>query len=132
MTVKEQAGERRTRQREAILEAIKASEGPLSISAIHQASRKRIKGLGIATVYRNVNLLSEKGEIRPVLLPSGDTCYESAGLSEHHHHFLCESCKKAFDLHFCPLENLPRAHLPKGFKVSRHELTFLGLCSRCA
>lgn len=123
-------GQRQTRQRDAILQVLNAANGPLSVPEIFALSQKVIP-LGIATVYRTINLLLSAEEILGVILPSGETRYESAGLG-HHDHFQCRKCGHVFDLSVCPLHLARGTIIPGGFVVEDHEMTLYGLCAACA
>ena len=120
--------ERSTRQRSAIRAAIDAARRPLSPQEVLAASQADVAGLGLATVYRNLKLLVEAGEIQQVTLPGDSPRYESSGHA-HHHHFQCEACGRVFDVHACPGDLSSMA--PAGFQVSHHELTLYGLCADC-
>jgi Fur family ferric uptake transcriptional regulator len=121
---------RRTRQREAIIEEVRSAGGPLSVSEIHERVSGRVPGLGIATVYRTVKALREKGEVSVVELPGEEPRYESSGLG-HHHHFRCRSCEQTFDLELCPVGLPSGTTLPGGYEVEGHSLTLYGRCSAC-
>ena len=124
-------GQRQTRQRDAILRVIKEAAGPLSVPEIHERSGRFLPGIGIATIYRTLKLLQEAEQVHSVILPSGESRFEAAGIG-HHEHFQCRGCQQVFDLHFCAL-HLPRgAELPGGYVVEDHEITFYGLCPDCA
>ncbi|MFG0244515.1 MAG: Fur family transcriptional regulator [Phycisphaerales bacterium JB052] len=119
---------RRTAQREAIRSLFQPDTDPMSPQEILEHASKTVPTVGIATVYRTVRALVEQGEIVAVELPGEPPRYEMAG-KEHHHHFVCESCGKAFDIDACP-GNL--AHMtPKGFTLNRHDITLFGLCDGC-
>ncbi len=121
--------ERATRQRAAIREALELAARPLLPDELLLAARTLVPGLGIATVYRNLKLLVEEGELRAVALPGENLRYEVAG-HHHHHHFQCRRCQRVFDVHACPGDLAGLA--PAGFVVQDHELTLYGLCSDCA
>ena len=123
-------GQRNTRQREKIVAAIRDSQGPLTVPEILERAQQDLPGLGVATVYRTVKLLLEDGKIQPVILPSGETRYESTGLG-HHHHFHCRVCDEVYDLEECPV-SVPTGKYHHGFVVEDHELTLYGVCSSCA
>lgn len=124
-------GQRQTRQRDAILRVIAEADGPLSIPEIHERARREHARTGLATIYRTLKLLQEGGQIQSVILPSGESRFETAQRG-HHEHFQCRSCEHVFDLHVCPLD-LPRNSLiGNGFVVEDHELTLYGLCPGCA
>jgi Fur family ferric uptake transcriptional regulator len=120
---------RKTRQREALQGVLERAERPLSVGELLDAGAKRIDGLGIATVYRNVRSLLEEGWIVPVEIPGEPARYERAG-KEHHHHFQCERCDRVFDLSGC-FDNLRKLAPPK-FRIKEHALTLYGLCASCA
>jgi Fur family ferric uptake transcriptional regulator len=124
-------GQRHTRQRDAILDAITAAQGPVSIQQILSRARKALGALGIATVYRTLNLLLDSSRIKTVILPDGQTCYERSGLG-HHDHFQCRRCKNVYDLDVCPLHLASGTIIPGGYLVEDHEMTIYGICPACS
>ena len=120
--------ERSTRQRTAIRAAVEAAGRPLSPQEVLDAAQAEVPGLGLATVYRNLKLLLDEGELASVMLPGDSPRYESAHHA-HHHHFQCTRCQRVFDVHQCPGDLAGLA--PAGFTVEHHELTLYGLCSEC-
>jgi Fur family ferric uptake transcriptional regulator len=121
--------ERSTRQRAAIRTAIDAAGRPLSPQEVLDAAQSEVPGLSPATVYRNLKLLVDAGEVATVSLPGDSPRYESAAHT-HHHHFQCTACKRVFDVHECPGDMARLA--PKGFTVESHELTLYGHCDECS
>jgi Fur family transcriptional regulator, ferric uptake regulator len=125
-----QLGQRQTQQRDAIVQVIRSAGGPLTVNEIFDRSQEHVPGLGIATVYRTLKLLLEGGRIETVILPSGETRYESAGRG-HHHHFHCRRCDEVFDLESCPV-SVPTGEYEGGYLVDDHELTLYGTCPSCS
>ena len=123
-------GQRQTRQRDAILQVITEAPGPLSVPEIHEKAIEKLDKLGIATVYRTLKLLQESAQIQPVILPSGESRFESAEHG-HHEHFQCRACERVFDVHTCSLPKTRGATLPGGFVIEDHELTYYGTCPDC-
>lgn len=121
--------ERKTVQRQAILDVLKKSKRPLAIQDILKTAQKECAGLGIATVYRNLKAMLEDETISIVEMPGSAVFYELSG-SKHHHHFSCTKCKKVFDVSACKF-NFEKI-LPAGFQLSGHEILLSGLCDRCA
>jgi Fur family ferric uptake transcriptional regulator len=122
--------ERSTRQRTAISSVIDAAGRPLSTQEVLDAAQIDVPTLGLATVYRNLKLLVDSGDIAAVTLPGDSPRYESTlHAHEHHHHFQCTTCKRVFDVHDCPGDLAGLA--PKGFTVERHDLTLYGRCDEC-
>jgi len=124
-------GQRHTRQRDAILLAITDAKGPVSIQQILERAQAALGSLGIATVYRTLNLLLEGKRIKTVILPDGQTCYERSGMG-HHDHFQCRKCKNVYDLEVCPLHLAAGTIIPGGFLVQDHEMTLYGICPACS
>ena len=123
-------GQRKTQQREAILQVIAEAPGPLSVPEIHEKATEKLESLGIATVYRTLKLLQENEQIQIVILPSGESRFESADHG-HHEHFQCRTCTRVFDVHACSLPKTRGATLPGGFIIEDHEITFYGTCPDC-
>lgn len=121
---------RQTRQRDALRHIVAEAPGPLSVPELLAAAQERLESIGIATVYRTVRMMEEAGEIRPVVLPGGETRWESSDRG-HHHHFQCRVCSKVTDFHGCPL-HVHTDSLPAGFVVESHEITLLGICPSCS
>ncbi len=121
--------ERSTRQRTAIRDAIHAAQRPLTPHEVLAAAQAQVPALGLATVYRNLKLLVDEGDVHAVTLPGENARYQAAR-HEHHHHFRCTRCERVFVVHGCPGD---LAHLaPAGFQVEHHELTLYGQCRDCA
>jgi Fur family transcriptional regulator, ferric uptake regulator len=121
--------ERSTRQRTAIHAVIEAAGRPLSPQEVLEAAQAEVPALSLATVYRNLKLLTDAGDVAAVSLPGDSPRYEPARHT-HHHHFQCTECKRVFDVHHCPGDLAQLA--PKGFTVEHHELTLYGRCADCA
>ncbi|MEO8505779.1 MAG: transcriptional repressor [Acidobacteriota bacterium] len=120
---------RQTPQRDAIRRALADADRPLSPQEVLSEAQRSTPGLGIATVYRTLKSLATDGALDSVELPGETTRYEIAG-KQHHHHFQCRDCGRAYDLIGCPpkLDRLA----PKGFRVDDHEVVLYGVCARCA
>lgn len=121
--------ERNTRQREAIRDVLREAGAPLSPREVHASARKKVRGVGIATVYRTLKSLLDEGFLVSVELPGETPRYELSG-KEHHHHFTCTACKRVFEIHGCPgdLKHL----VPEGFVLTDHDVVLSGLCAACA
>ena len=121
--------ERDTPQRRAIREVLTRAGRPMSPAEVLDAGNALATGLGIATVYRNLKLLTESGWLCSVDLPGETTRYEVSG-KPHHHHFLCRECDIAFELEEHCSEN-HRFSAPSGFRVEAHEVVLYGVCATC-
>lgn len=119
---------RHTKQKRALRDAFAEADRPLSPDEALQMSKRHVPGMSIATVYRNIGALVEDGWLSTVDLPGAAARYELAG-KQHHHHFRCTDCEKVYDLQGCDLPARPS--LPKGFRVTSHDLFLYGTCSEC-
>ncbi|WP_354687045.1 transcriptional repressor [Cupriavidus necator] len=125
--------ERMTRQRGAVMDALREAGRPLSPAEILEAAQRQVPSLGLATVYRNLRALLDDARVHAVELPGQPDRYELSeepGAVTHRHYFQCLSCDRVFPLEGCPghLEEIT----PPGFEVEHHELTLLGRCPECA
>ena len=115
-------------KRDAILDVIRRSPGPLSAGEIWDQLRSEGIRIGIATIYRILKSKTESGTLEPTEFPGGQTRYGTAG-QEHHHHFLCTSYDRAFDA--------PRYAkgvqeiAPPRFTVTSHAIMLFGQCNDC-
>ncbi len=124
------AGLRVTPQRRAILQALEASDRPLSVEDIRQ--RLGQHGSGVPTIYRNLQCFVEQGWAEPIQGPDQIMRFVRCRSRAHHHHLQCEACGRTVEVHACGLEaSLTALQEPSGFKVTRHELQLFGLCPDC-
>ncbi|MBI4287087.1 MAG: transcriptional repressor [Chloroflexi bacterium] len=120
---------RDTRQRDAIRRALVDAARPLSIDEILETAQNEVARLGIATVYRNLKSLQGEGQIVRVDLAGQSSRWEvTPGC--HHHHFLCSTCDRMFEVHGCPddLSNM----LPGGYALEEHDILLRGQCVDCS
>jgi len=120
-----------TRQRLRVLDALAAEPHDASAQKIHGWLRNRGEKIGLATVYRTLALLSERGAIDALMHRPGEICYRLCG-DEHHHHLVCSECHRVVELGDCELEpwldQLGAAH---GFTVTNNTVEVTGVCPDC-
>lgn len=121
--------QRRTRQRQLVLNAVKARRGHPSADEIYQDVRAIDSKISRGTVYRNLNVLVKQGEILQVKLPHKDR-YECARLL--HYHFICSSCGIVADVPLPYYKTLDIETAKKsGFSIKKHQIIFEGICTNC-
>jgi len=121
---------RKTKQREAILEVLRSTTSHPAADWIYDKVRKEIPDISLGTVYRNLKLLRECGEILEIDL--GSTSSRFDGNPANHYHFRCEKCRRIFDIDEPVDEKINEKIARKtGFKVLHHWLEFRGLCKEC-
>ena len=116
----------RAKQQMTVLRVLDEADGPLSARELW--SRLSGTGVGLATVYRALQRGVEEGTLESVEGLGGGVRYEPKD-REHHHHFLCSDCDRAFDLVGC-VEGLEFL-VPDRFQVTRHEVVVFGTCDAC-
>ena len=120
---------RMTQQRRAILSVLEQAQRPLSPQEILVGSGAGGGEISLTTVYRTLKAVVEAGRVVVVEFVGQAPRYELSGL-KHHHHFLCKSCDRLYDIPGCPgsFEGLA----PKGFTVHGHDLLLQGMCESCS
>ena len=128
-------GYKMTPQRKEILGIFVERGGHMSAEDVYGVLRERESEIGLATVYRALDLLSELGIL--VRMDFGDGCarYElstSDPKVHHHHHLICLKCKKVIEFEEDLLEDLEAdIALKSDFEIVNHEVKFFGYCSEC-
>jgi Fur family ferric uptake transcriptional regulator len=125
-------GYRLTPQRHAVLKTIADSHDHLTPAEICERVRQENPTIGLATVYRVINLLAELKLICRVSLGGDSQSYIMRRPVEHHHHLVCSQCGRAVDFTSCDLSQLEQ-QLSKdtGFDIEGHLLEFYGKCPSC-
>jgi Fur family ferric uptake transcriptional regulator len=122
--------ERSTRQRRAITEVLTSANAPLTPLEILERAARQVPGLGLATVYRSLRLLLKQGLVSMVDIPGEPPRYEMTGRG-HHHHFLCRTCGRVFEIARCVPEDVALL-APPSFQVESHEIILYGKCQDCS
>lgn len=121
---------RMTKQRKAILNILKNTDVHPTADWIYDQVKEEIPNISLGTVYRNLNVLEEMGEI--MVLDYGSSYSRYDGNPENHYHFKCENCGQVFDIDHNVIEDLnKRVNENTAFKVNTHRLEFYGLCPEC-
>lgn len=123
-------GLRVTPQRFAVYANLLGRRDHPTAEQILKELNKEVPTLSQATVYLTLQILSEVGLIREVLLEEG-VCRYDANV-EPHHHFVCTNCGRIIDIPWNCLGSINPSPLPPGFKVERYEVTLYGRCNRCS
>lgn len=127
-----------THQRKVVLEVFVDNPGThLSAEEVHDILKQRSADIGLATVYRSLELLCDKeiGILQKIEFGDGCARYE-LNLTEpnthQHHHLICTKCKKVTEFSEDMLDALETDIMKKcGFKVTDHQVKFFGLCEEC-
>jgi len=121
---------RLTPQRRAVLDAVERQHGSFTVVQVYDRARRREPSLGLATVYRTIELLRTTGSIRQ-LTGAGEGAYVRCHTG-HHHHLVCVSCGAVEETELCGAPSAAVLQRRHGFRAESHELDVYGLCARCA
>lgn len=108
----------------------------LTAEEIYDLVRQTYPEIGLATIYRTVQVLVDLQMIDKVCFDDGYARYE-LGMADHdskhhHHHAICNKCGKVFSFEDDLLDNLEHAlRESKGFCVTDHEVKLYGYCKDC-
>ena len=120
-----------SRKRDAILEAIKSTTEHPNAEWVYAKVKPCFPELSFATVYRNIKVFVEDGDIICVGTVNGQERYD--GNTRPHIHFICNGCGRVMDVGLYGKEETLYERLEDelGVKVITHNLSFSGLCSEC-
>ncbi|MFY9175447.1 MAG: transcriptional repressor [Peptococcia bacterium] len=122
--------QRMTKQKKVIVEVLRNTNTHPTADWIYEQAKKEIPGISLGTVYRNLNLLKEAGEI--LELNYGSTFSRYDGNPANHYHFHCTECDRIYDIDLpgnCKVvdENTSL----DGHLVKSHRLEVYGICRSC-
>jgi Fur family ferric uptake transcriptional regulator len=125
-------GLRLTRPRRVVMAILEAAHIPLSPQTIYQRSLDSNDDIGLVSVYRTLDLLTELALVRRV--HGHDDCHGYVLASPgHHHHLVCRECEKAVE--FTGAGDLAtllgRIQRETGFEIDGHLLQLYGFCPEC-
>jgi len=121
---------RHTKQRRLILDELRKSHNHPTAAELYRLVRKRLPRISLGTVYRNLEMLTERGIIRK-LEQSGSRARYDGDLS-HHYHIRCAGCGRLDDIE--ALSFVPDDFAfspPAGYEIIGHRIEFIGLCREC-
>lgn len=127
------AGHRTGGAREEVLALLGRQDCCRSAQEIHDALRDEGRAIGLASVYRALDVLAQHKLVHRVDV-DGTACFEPADPSgEHHHHAICERCGKLEPFEDPELERLiDGVGARLGYEVGGHDIVLRGTCPDCA
>jgi Fur family ferric uptake transcriptional regulator len=125
-------GLRRTKQREAVLETFIAADAHVSAEEVYDTLKADNPDIGLATVYRCLNLFVQAGIANERRFNEGRLRYEPAIMEEHHDHLICTLCGDIQEFEDEGIERLQEEIArQRNFAVSFHRMELYGVCARC-
>lgn len=123
-----------TEQRETVLEVmLKNRSKHLSAEEVLEKARKKLPNIGIATIYRTLEKLTELEVLYKSVFEGGKFRYEiyDDNNQHRHHHIICLNCGKITEVQEDLLSDLELKIEVQGFKIIDHDLKFFGYCPEC-
>lgn len=119
-----------SRQRESIQQFIKTRKNHPTADMVYANIRELYPNVSLGTVYRNLALLTELGEIRKISITDGGDRFDGNTLP--HYHFICTKCHDISDVKMDEMKEMNQL-AGKDFEgtIEGHLLQFYGTCSRC-
>ena len=124
-----------TLQRRSVLDVlIEHGSEHLSTEEIYGEVKKKYPEIGLATVYRTVQLFEEMGIVDRLNFDDGCSRFELASEDSvhHHHHLICEKCNRVYEVEDDLLSEI-EAEIERvyQFKIHDHNVMFYGVCKEC-
>ena len=121
---------RSTQQRIVILEELRSNNDHPSADELYERVRKKLPRISLGTVYRNLEVLSQLGEIQKLNLSGSLKRYD--GIPGKHYHIRCINCDRVDDAPIAPLNQIEdELYQATVFEIIGHNLEFTGLCPAC-
>lgn len=125
-------GRRVTKQRAAVVDLLDEIDDFRSAQELHDELRKRGAGIGLTTVYRTLQTLSEAGLVDTLRTESGEALYRRCS-DHHHHHLVCRRCGYTVEIEGPVVEKWADAIAStNGFSDIRHTVEIIGTCASCS
>ena len=123
---------RGTKQAEALAAVLGGLPGFNSAQQIHAELRRRGERIGLTTVYRHLQVLSEDGLLDSIRDAGGETLYRRCRSAAHHHHLICRECGTSVEVEGRAVEQwAEKVAAEAGFTAVDHTVELFGLCPRC-
>jgi Fur family ferric uptake transcriptional regulator len=110
-----------------------SSEGFRSAQDIFADLRSDGSKIGLTTVYRALQALSDSGEVDVLRTDDGEAVYRACETDEHHHHLVCRTCGHTIEVEGPTVERWAEAiGAQHGFVAVTHTVEVFGTCAGCA
>ena len=121
---------RMTQQRKVILEELRKHNTHPSADEVYDMVRARLPKISLGTVYSNLEILTELGEIQTLALSGSMKRFD--GVPKKHYHIRCINCGRVDDAPIAPLNQLENElYGTTVYTIIGHRLEFTGLCPSC-
>ena len=122
---------RNTKQREEVLNAVRTLMYHPTAEEVYLDVSRKNPSISKGTVYRNLNLLTQLGEISKISMPGSEPDMFDHNTEENHHHAFCRCCKRLFDYELDEELHYEGHVIDKDFTVEKSQLILTGICKDC-
>ncbi len=124
-------GVRITHSRLAVLQVLATSTAHLRVADVYRQALRIAPGIGLASVYRTMDLLARLQLVKHVHLDHRHRHYAPA-TDGHCHHLVCNTCGRVVEFSDCRADGLARTLARRTkFRIDGHCMDFFGQCPRC-
>ena len=116
-----------TKQRRTILNVIKKSNEHMTAEEIYIKAKKEMPSIAIGTVYRNLGLMTDAGEIRRIPIPNSPDRYDKSTIP--HEHLVCQKCGTVHDMFIEGLREFLQRQT--GIEITGYDLNLKFICENC-
>jgi Fe2+ or Zn2+ uptake regulation protein/predicted transcriptional regulator len=121
---------RMTHQREIILDELNKSQTHPTADELYESLKRKLPRISLATVYRNLEILSGVGLIKKLEISGRQKRFE--GVQEQHNHVFCTQCQRVDNIptpisqtpYFGPMQE-------QGYRITGCRIEFFGICQKC-
>lgn len=118
--------------RSAVVELLAGEDCCLTAHEIFDALRRQERKVGLASVYRALDVLLRLGLVYRLDLGGGMARYEAARATDHHHHMVCLACGRVSAFDDSDLERaLDRVAKRQDYVIDDHDVVLRGRCTQC-
>lgn len=126
-----QPATKRSKQRDAIIAFLMTRKDHPTADTIYMNIKKQFPNISLGTVYRNLALLSERGDILKLSYDNGADRYDAS--VEPHYHFICKECGEVIDIEMESFDQkvIEKANQYFPGKITESVTYFRGTCEKC-
>lgn len=125
-------GLKQTKQRLAVVEQFLKVRSHVDVESIHATLRKKGMNIGLATIYRTLNMLKDAGLVHQHFFSDGRAVFEIASPDTHHDHLVCTVCGQIDEFENDAIEQIQQQIAAEmGYVLESHRLELYGRCKTC-
>ena len=122
--------QRNTRQRQVVLEELRKLASHPTAAELYERARRRLPKISLGTVYRNLDVLVQRGVIRKLETGGSEARFDA--IADRHFHVRCIRCGRVDDAHGLPDESVKAVFKDvSSYEIVGVRLDLLGVCLEC-